>query len=64
MKEKITFGQLMQYADPETEPEIMIQIVVDDEVFAACDVGICDHVILFGGGQTFDVQLCVAGVLD
>ena len=31
MKEKITFGQLMQYADPETEPEIMIQIVVDDE---------------------------------
>ena len=31
MKEKITFRQLMQYADPETEPKIMIQIVVDDE---------------------------------
>ena len=31
MKEKITFRQLIQYADPETYPEIMIQIVVDDE---------------------------------
>ena len=31
MKKKIPFWQLMQYADPETEPEIRIQIVVDDE---------------------------------
>ena len=30
MKE-ITLAQLLQYADPETRPEIMIQIVVDDE---------------------------------
>lgn len=31
MKKKILFWQLMQYADPETQPEINIQIVVDDE---------------------------------
>ena len=29
--EKITLAQLMQYADSKTEPQIMIQIVTEDE---------------------------------
>ena len=41
-----------------------VEIIVDDEVFAACDVGICDHVIVCGGVDLLNVQLRVTGILE